>query len=85
MRALQDQITATVQPVIEAATPGSGAYMNEADFQRPHFQEAFYGSNYGRLRAIKNVLDPDGLLYGHTAVGSEMWTVAEDGRMCKTL
>lgn len=85
MRALQDQITATVQPVIEAATPGSGAYMNEADFQQPHFQEAFYGSNYGRLRAIKNVLDPDGLLYGHTAVGSETWTVAEDGRMCRTL
>ncbi|EFX00315.1 FAD-binding domain containing protein [Grosmannia clavigera kw1407] len=85
MRALQDHITAVVQPVIEAATPGSGAYLNEADFQQLDFQDVFYGRNYDRLLAIKNALDPDGLLYGHTAVGSEMWALAEDGHMCKTV
>src|SRR5699024_7856567 len=41
MVAEQNRMTREVQPVIEAATPGAGAYMNEADFQQPDFQETF--------------------------------------------
>ncbi|KAH6606122.1 hypothetical protein Trco_005275 [Trichoderma cornu-damae] len=84
MIATQDTITTVVQPVIEAATPGGGAYMNEADFQQPDFQETFYGANYAQLLKIKQKYDPTGLLYARTAVGSEAWTVAENGRMCRT-
>ncbi|OJJ42640.1 hypothetical protein ASPZODRAFT_124969 [Penicilliopsis zonata CBS 506.65] len=80
----QDNITRIVQPLIEAATPGSGAYMNEADFQQPDFQQVFYGDNYPDLLAIKKKYDPQGLLYGITAVGSEEWVVHQDGRMCRS-
>ncbi|PHH87092.1 hypothetical protein CDD83_9326 [Cordyceps sp. RAO-2017] len=83
MWALQDKLTRQVQPVIEAATPGGGAYMNEADFQQPDFQRTFYGSNYGKLLAIKRRYDPEGLLYGKTNVGSEDWEVDEGGRLCR--
>lgn len=81
--AAQDLITDVIQPIIEAATPGSGAYMNEADWRQPDFQEAFFGSNYETLLAVKNKWDPNGFFYAAVSVGSEAWTVAFDGRMCK--
>lgn len=84
MVAEQNRITKEVQPVIEAATPGAGAYMNEADFQQPDFQETFFGANYARLLEIKKKYDPDGMLYAVAGVGSEDWTVQRDGRMCRT-
>lgn len=83
MIALQDLMTDVVMPVVEAATPGSGAYMNEADFQQPNFQEVFFGSNYNKLLRLKNRWDPEGLFYVRNAVGSEEWEVANDGRMCR--
>ena len=83
MVAEQDRMTNEVQPVIEAATPGAGAYMNEADFQQKDFQETFYGVNYRDLLKIKKKYDPRDLLYVRTGVGSEVWNVAKDGRMCR--
>ncbi|OAA77693.1 FAD-binding, type 2 [Akanthomyces lecanii RCEF 1005] len=83
MVAAQDRITNEVQPLVEAATPGGGAYMNEADFQQPGFQDVFFGSNYGRLSGVKSAWDPDGLLYAISGVGSEQWEVRRDGRLCK--
>lgn len=82
--AKQDRITREIQPLVDAATPGSGAYMNEADFQQPNFQEAFFGSNYEKLLKVKDEWDPKGLLYARAGVGSERWAVAGDGRMCRT-
>jgi len=35
------------------ASPGSGAYMNEADVEEPDFQYSFYGRDYDRLLKIK--------------------------------
>ncbi len=70
-------------PQIEAVTPGSGAYMNEADFRQPNFQDVFFGKNYPALLAIKAKWDPKSFFYATAAVGSEVWTVANDGRMCK--
>ncbi|KAK8122050.1 hypothetical protein PG984_010720 [Apiospora sp. TS-2023a] len=81
--ATQRKMTDVVQPIIEAATPGSGAYMNEADFRQPDFQEAFFGAaNYPRLLEIKRKWDPRGLFYATAAVGSEAYMVRDDGRLC---
>ncbi|KAG4032586.1 hypothetical protein MFRU_006g00560 [Monilinia fructicola] len=71
-------------PQFEALTPGGGAYMNEANFRQPNWQEAFFGKNYDRLLGIKNKWDPEHLFYATTAVGSEAWSIAADGRMCRT-
>lgn len=65
-------------------TPGGGTYLNEANFRTPNWQEDFYGKNYATLLGIKNKWDPSHLFYATTAVGSEAWSVAADGRMCRT-
>jgi len=57
--------------------------MNEADFNQPNWKETFYGANWDRLLNIKNKWDPNALLYNLKGVGSEVWNVAADGRMCK--
>ncbi|WYZ42556.1 hypothetical protein EsH8_VI_000255 [Colletotrichum jinshuiense] len=84
MVAEQTRMTEVVQPVIEAATPGAGAYINEADFQQKDWQETFFGVNYPKLLDIKEKYDPKGLLYNVAAVGSEAWTVDNNGRMCRS-
>ena len=70
-------------PQIEAVTPGSGSYMNEADFRQPNWQQSFYGPNYGRLLEVKRKWDPSSLFYVLKGVGSEAWNVAQDGKMCR--
>ena len=80
---LADLMTDEFVPQLEALTPGSGAYMNEADFQQPDFEDVFFGANYGALLAVKEEWDPEGLFYATKGVGSEAWSVANDGRMCK--
>jgi hypothetical protein len=82
MVALQNKMTDTIMPEIEAATPGSGSYVNEADFRQPNFQDVFWGSNYPQLLAIKKKYDPANFFYATVGVGSEAWIVEEDGRMC---
>lgn len=84
MLANQQLMTYDIMPKIEAVTPGSGAYMNEADFQQPGFQKAFFGANYASLSCIKKKWDPENFFYARNAVGSEEWIVANDGTMCKT-
>lgn len=84
MLANQRLMTDELLPPLQRLTPGGGAYLNEGDFRQSDFQQVFYGSNYGRLRAIKDKYDPDGIFYAITAVGSEAWTPAEDGRLCRT-
>ncbi|KAJ0109699.1 hypothetical protein J7T55_014261 [Diaporthe amygdali] len=83
MLANQQLMTDTVIPTIEAATPGSGAYLNEGDFQQPNFQDTFFGSKYESLLGIKKKYDPSGLLYSTKAVGSESWKVSESGQLCR--
>ncbi|KAK2049429.1 FAD binding domain-containing protein [Colletotrichum somersetense] len=83
MLANQDLMTNVVQKEIEALTPTGGAYMNEADFQQPNFQQTFFGSNYKALLCLKKKYDPKGFFYVRNAVGSESWSVANDGRMCR--
>ncbi|KAL8735469.1 MAG: hypothetical protein Q9181_002812 [Wetmoreana brouardii] len=83
--ASQDEVTNSIDPILQEVTgTGSGVYMNEADFQQPDYQAQFYGSNYPALKSIKKKYDPDDLFYATAAVGSEAWTVAEDGRLCRS-
>jgi len=83
MLANQKRITSEFVPQIEAVTPGSGTYVNEADFNQPNWKEAFFGVNYAKLLTIKKKWDPDSLFYALKGVGSDAWTVAPDGRMCR--
>ena len=83
MMANQDLMTNDIMPRIESITPNSGAYMNEADFRQPNFQQAFFGANYGPLVNIKRKYDPDAFFYALNAVDSEQWSVSESGRMCR--
>lgn len=80
--ATQKKMTEQVMPLVEAATPGSGSYVNEADWRTPNWQDTFWGSNYNRLLSIKRKWDPLSTFYTTVGVGSEDWTVSNDGRMC---
>lgn len=82
--AKETEITQTIVPTLEAISPGAGAYLNEADPNQPNWQETFYGSNYAALKAVKKKYDPLNLFYATTAVGSEAWVVASDGRLCRS-
>ena len=84
MFARQNLMTDEIMPAIEKLTPGSGAYMNEADFRQPDFQDVFFGDKYDQLLAIKKKYDANNFFWAIDAVGSETWSVAEDGRMCRT-
>ena len=73
------------------ASPGSGAYMNEADTEEPNPQESFFGDNYKRLLQIKNDQDPWRVFYAVTQVASDEWHVegtqglpTQQGRLCRT-
>ncbi|PLB48795.1 FAD binding domain protein [Aspergillus steynii IBT 23096] len=81
-------ITNTLIPLLEALTPPgeiSGVYLNEADFNQPDWQSAFYGANYDCLQRIKDKYDPDQAFYARTAVGSQRWVEHEDGRLCRAV
>ncbi|EHL03696.1 FAD-binding protein [Glarea lozoyensis ATCC 20868] len=72
-------------------TPGAGGYGNEGDVMEPDFAQAFYGSNYARLLSIKERIDPWGVFWAPTAVGSESWYVTgqekwltlQNGKLCR--
>ncbi|KAJ5372965.1 FAD-binding type 2 [Penicillium concentricum] len=82
--ASQQLITDVLMPQLEELTPGSGAYLNEADPNQMDWQQAFYGKNYDNLLGIKSKYDPDNRIFAFKAVGSEAWTVTEDGRLCRS-
>lgn len=79
----ESQLTNSLIPKLTAVIPNSGTYLNEADFHLASWKEDFYGANYGRLRSIKAKYDPGNLFYATTAVGSDAWKAADDGRMCR--
>ncbi|KAF7858874.1 hypothetical protein EAF04_008916 [Stromatinia cepivora] len=73
------------QDQFKMLTPGGGAYMNEATFDNPTWKEDYYGTNYDELLKVKLSHDPNFVLYAHTSVGSDLVTVASDGRVCRDL
>ncbi|KAJ7823430.1 hypothetical protein B0H14DRAFT_2826767 [Mycena olivaceomarginata] len=84
MLANQQLMTNDMLPKLAALTPNGSAYLNEADFRQPDWKSVFYGTNYDDLLAVKNKYDPNHLFYAVTAVGSDYWTIEEDGtgKMC---
>ncbi|KAI1431263.1 hypothetical protein GGR50DRAFT_700231 [Xylaria sp. CBS 124048] len=79
----QKLVTDVLVPALANLTPNGAAYLNEADFNQPDWQQVFYGENYARLLSIKQKYDPNSVFYGKTAVGSEEWEVDATGRLCK--
>ena len=59
---------------LRAAAGPSGSYVNETNYFKPGWQQAFWGANYPRLERIKRKYDPDGLFFAHHTVGSEQWS-----------
>jgi FAD/FMN-containing dehydrogenase len=59
---------------IRKLLPRVGSYVWETDFFQPTWQDAFWGENYARLRAVKDKYDPGGLFFLHHGVGSEDWS-----------
>ena len=54
--------------------PDAGSYVSESNYFNSSWQDAFWGSNYPRLREVKAKYDPDGLFFVHHGVGSEEWS-----------
>ena len=54
--------------------PDAGSYVSESNYFNPTWQDAFWGTNYPRLREVKAKYDPDGLFFVHHGVGSEEWS-----------
>ena len=59
---------------LRSIAPNSGSYVWETSFFLDNWQEEFWGTNYPRLRAIKQKYDPGGLFFIHHGVGSEEWS-----------
>ena len=59
---------------IRKLLPRVTSYVWETDFFQPNWQDAFWGENYSRLRAVKDKYDPAGLFFLHHGVGSEDWS-----------
>jgi FAD/FMN-containing dehydrogenase len=59
---------------IRRIAPGAGSYVSESNYFNERWQQDYWGSNYPRLRAIKDRYDPDGLFFVHHGVGSEDWS-----------
>lgn len=54
--------------------PNAGSYVSESNYFNDSWQQAYWGTNYSKLSAIKKKYDPDGLFFVHHGVGSEEWS-----------
>ena len=66
--------TAEAIRALKNLAPDGGSYFAESDFFEPDWQQAYWGTNYPRLLAIKRKYDPEGLFVVHHGVGSEAWS-----------
>lgn len=77
----QKRMTDEFMPALEKATPGGAAYENESDFRQGNWKEVFFGASYARLLQVKQRWDPRGFFYALKGVGSDLFSLAEDGRL----
>ena len=82
--AVKNQLVDVFAPLIEAATPGSGVYLNEMDpLYKGDWKYTMYGDNYPRLLEVKHKYDPNHTIYGHFTVGSDELTIDGSGRYAR--
>lgn len=83
----RDSLMQGYMSVLRDVSSGAGSYMNEGDPGEPNWQQAFYGAHYERLLDM----DPTGVFWAPTTVGSEGWAVlvvdgypnSQNGRLCR--
>ncbi|KAF2871699.1 FAD binding domain protein [Massariosphaeria phaeospora] len=78
-----DKMTYDRMATLKSLAPESGAYLNEADPYDPDWQYTFYGSNYPKLKEVKEKFDPESVLWCLSCVGSEEWAEESSGTLCK--
>lgn len=64
-----DEATAELRKFV----PDPASYVSESNYFNPAWEQAFWGSNFRKLRAVKAKYDPDGLFFVHHGVGSDAW------------
>jgi FAD/FMN-containing dehydrogenase len=75
VRARRDGLrVSAAMAALRQVVPEPGAYLSESNYFEVDWQKAFWGANYGRLRAVKDRVDPEGLFFVHHGVGSEDWS-----------
>ncbi|PVH96640.1 FAD-binding domain-containing protein [Periconia macrospinosa] len=72
----------TWQDRLRLVTPGGGSYGSESTFDNQFWKSEYYGSAYDRLLKVKHEYDPNFLLWNQPAVGSDLFTLQDDGRLC---
>lgn len=78
--------TEVVGQRLRDVSPEGASYVNEGDLYEPHWQEAYWGSKYARLLAIRQQWDPNGVLYTQTTPGTEKWRVVDYGKkLCQAV
>jgi FAD/FMN-containing dehydrogenase len=65
-----DEATAELRKFV----PNPASYVSESNYFNPAWEQAFWGSNFRKLRAVKAKYDPDGLFFVHHGVGSDAWS-----------
>ncbi|KAI1261853.1 FAD binding domain protein [Xylariaceae sp. FL1019] len=69
--------------LLKRLAPASGAYLNEGDAFDPDWRTTYFGKNDEALRRVKNVVDPDGVLWCRSCVGSDSWREDSTGELCR--
>jgi hypothetical protein len=80
---LRERLVNEILPALEAVTPSSGL-LNEIDpTYKGDWKQGLYGAHYDRLLEIKHAYDPNYIMYGQFAVGSDEFTIDKRGRLCR--
>lgn len=74
---LTSELRDSAVPSLKALSPGSGAYINEADPSNPEWKHDYFGANYDRLLKIKHKYDPSGLFWCKPCVGWDEWQIID--------
>jgi FAD/FMN-containing dehydrogenase len=65
-----DAATAELRKIV----PEPGSYVSESNYFNESWAQAFWGTHYAKLRAVKAKYDPQGLFFVHHGVGSDAWS-----------
>jgi FAD/FMN-containing dehydrogenase len=63
-----NELTDLLRETCDADGRGAAAYWSESDYLESDWQQAFWGSNYPRLQAVKAAVDPAGVFGCHHCV-----------------